>query len=478
MTPKNRNVRRCLYCETTQVVVRSNRLDKREFCVLECGHQCAYLLEGDDMALQSKGIDLDCVVCDHHYTTFCDDEFGRFCIGCRSALRISTQREGKEVLELVLKLDKDKRKEFVEEYRKTARVPASTALVSASAPAPKIDQAKVREAMRMMIEYGRRIDEITSDRPLAQPTTYVIAENGLFEVHSTDIGQIVTPATAVKGLEGKLAAGLNLNIPKVPYEILRQTVAFFRETCAKQKGSSEAYLQIWWNTVKEEYKVFVPEQRVSGASVNHEGGFPEGDDRTEEGAAIWLHVMDIHSHGSGMSAFWSGTDDADEKKAPAGRLFGVIGNVLNPLPSWKWRVRTRDGFMDLKVPDIFAVDVETNVPFNVSWRTLLQAAAEKDGVTEQGGIRLVCSVDPFKTATCPEEWHTKVNGRSSHQSSGGSSEAWWNRSGRAHSGVMPLYIYIKNQTELVEYEVLEHGGTKATGKRLSLTGQKEEGLVH
>ena len=37
--------------------------------------------------------------------------------------------------------------------------------------------------------------------------------------------------------------------------------------------------------------------------------------------------MDIHSHNT-MGAFWSGTDNADEKET---RLFGVLGKITSIL---------------------------------------------------------------------------------------------------------------------------------------------------
>jgi PRTRC genetic system protein A len=433
--------------------------------------------------INTRGLEKKCVCCDEGYVTFLDCAMGQFCHVCRGAFNVLTSREGQEMIELLDGMPIGKRVEFRDEWKKKHPTPPSRQLQVAPPPAPKIDRAKVLAAQRAMIEYGRTIDSITPETPLEKPTSYVIAENGLFEVHDTDIGMIIAPATVVKGVEGKLKPGLSLNIPKIPYLILRQTVAFFRETCKRQSGSSEAYLQIWWNTQEKRYETFVPDQRVSGASVNHSGGFDAEGARTEDGLAIWLHVMDIHSHGSGMSAFWSSVDDADEKKAPAGRLFGVIGKVNQPLPDWKWRLRTREGFMELHVPDIFEVNLEEKVPFTITWANLMNAAGEKDGVDAQGRVKLSCPVDPFGDATCPDEWHARVNsGRSSagssHSSHGGEG---WNASWRKpqQSSVLPAYIYIKaaGSDELEEHEVSADGVPKPTGHKLKLV-TKEGNRVH
>ena len=40
-------------------------------------------------------------------------------------------------------------------------------------------------------------------------------------------------------------------------------------------------------------------------------------------------------------------------------MFGVIGKVDQAIPDWKWRMRTREGFIDLQVADVFALENET-----------------------------------------------------------------------------------------------------------------------
>lgn len=483
----NLNQRRCRHCGATANIIRTQRILARESVSLDCGHTCIYLLEGpaaarsrgdSHMTYNGRGVERKCVVDGHTYTTFADDTYGKFCMDCRRIFGITTDREAKVVMEEIDKLSSDERLALRKKYEEAPPV-RSIAIVGTSSSAitrqaPAIDKEKVAAAMRAMMEYGRLVHDITAETPLLQPTTFVIAKNGLFEVRNTDIAQIIIQPKEVAGLTTEMKPGIKFNLPLIPYEMLQQTVAFFRETCKRQNGSSEAYLQIWWNTQNEEFTVHVPDQRVSGGSVAHTGEFDRDQARTEDGMAIWLHVMDIHSHGSSMSGFWSSVDDNDEKKAPEGRLFGVIGKVNSPIPDWRWRIRSREGFIDLRVEDLFDIAADHKLPFEVTWRTLLTAASEKDGLTTDGAVRLAFKVDPFKESTCPEEWHTKVNSYQrggSHHYSGQSASRW--EPGQGYTNSL-IYIRTENGKELIEFEVDKDGNQKATGKKLHLIDRSEE----
>ena len=411
------------------------------------------------MGYTQSGISRNCPICDDKYITYSDGSYGAFCWDCRKVFQVENDTHADRLLELI-RCSPDKLPGMKEEsMRKRSRRGEIV-----HTPRPQVDREKVAEAVRSLVEYGRLAHD---PAPLTMPTTYIIAKNGLFEVRSTDLATVTIPAKEPMGLTRELKPGIQLNIPKAPYDLLSQTVAFFREVCVKQKGSSEALVQIWYDTRSRQHVIHVPEQDVSGGSVHHRSSFDREGERAADGTAVWLHMMDIHSHGSSMSAFWSSTDDGDERKAPEGRMFGVIGKVNQPMPEWRWRMRTREGFIDLNVADLFELDLAEKVGFTVTWDVIMRVAAEKDGISSAGYVKLDCPVDPFKDATCPAEWHQQVK------------SGWGGQTGMGFIGTgaggrrfepLPSYLYVRSEDGATLREMrIEPGQVPvATGKVIPL----------
>lgn len=316
---------------------------------------------------------------------------------------------------------------------------------------PKVDPAVVAAGIRTQVDY-----KCVPVRTYTKPITYVCASNGLFEVRHSDLATIVTRPKTVLGLVEEMKEGMTLNLPKVPFDFLRQTISFFRGVEAKMKGSSEALVQIWWDRTEGRHVIHVPEQQVSGGSVRHQSTFDQ------DSTGRYFHVMDIHSHGSNMSAFWSGVDDADEKRVTTERLFGVIGKVKEPIPMWKWRMRTRDGFMDLTVADVFEMPtapINFTVTPEVLFRSMSSEASFKDGK-----VSLWCPVDPFVDVEVPAAWYDQVKSYSysnNHQSHHGGYRGFG--FGKDIRG----FIYVDGR----EYEV-DNGTMKPTGHSLVKKGDQ------
>ena len=68
----------------------------------------------------------------------------------------------------------------------------------------------------------------------------------------------------------------------------------------------------------------------------------------------YLLVADVHSHND-MDAFFSYTDDKDEKET---RLFGVIGNIREPLPNIQFRASSGNSSVEISLEDIFDLKQE------------------------------------------------------------------------------------------------------------------------
>jgi len=173
--------------------------------------------------------------------------------------------------------------------------------------------------------------------------TYCLTGNGAKEIRQNEIGIFVTTPSQIAGLE-KIKEGFTMNLPKIPLKILWQIIGFFKTVY--KKLSAEAMVQIYWDRSKKEYFCNVPKQEVSGASVKF-----KRDAKLEK---KHLLVADFHSHNT-MSSFFSGTDDRDEKES---RLFGVIGNIEEPLPTIKLRACSGGSAVDVPLEEVFDVNFD------------------------------------------------------------------------------------------------------------------------
>lgn len=143
---------------------------------------------------------------------------------------------------------------------------------------------------------------------------------------------------------------------KIPAHLLDEIVQFFKEVMNVKKAEQEAMAHVLWNDKDKDnedkgYRIAIPNQTVSKASVRYE------HDHIEKGDII---ALDIHSHNS-MGAFFSGTDDSDDKK---GIFFsGVAGHLNSREPEFKWRLNVNETKIQAEVEDIFDIPKkEVRVP--------------------------------------------------------------------------------------------------------------------
>jgi len=171
--------------------------------------------------------------------------------------------------------------------------------------------------------------------------------DGIYERRGNRLGTFTTRLAEVEipGLRSTLEEGWELNVPKIPAALLGTTVAFFRQIY--KQHSSEVFLQFFYDIEEDDYIIHCPKQTITMASVRY-----ENDELYEDENKIL--VFEIHSHGN-MGAFFSGTDDHDEK---ADRFYGVIGNITNFFPDLKLRLSIGGHKADVDVDDLFDLDEE------------------------------------------------------------------------------------------------------------------------
>lgn len=329
--------------------------------------------------------------------------------------------------------------------------------------APKPDPVKVAQGVRSQCDYAVMPADGGEMPTPRKAITYYCAKNGLFEVRHSEVATIITKPKEVLGVTQELKEGVKLNLPKIPFTFLQQTVAFFRGVEKRRNSSSEAIVQIWWDTQEKRHQMHVPEQQVGGASVHHNSTF----DQANEGR--YIHFADIHSHTSSMSAFWSGTDNADERRVCGERVFGVIGKINQPIPDWKWRLGTRGGFIDLNITDVVEMPTE-DFRFNISANELYRCINDPS-LFKDGRVSLWCPVSPFNAdVEVPEEWYAQVKGHTvgSFHDAGRSN---YYHANRGHYGmqqrlpdVVRGMIYVDGEEFEVDGAVLRKTGNKLIRK--------------
>ena len=150
------------------------------------------------------------------------------------------------------------------------------------------------------------------------------SDGKIYEVRNNQIGTFIAEADSVS-LFSKVRAGFIPALPKIPYSILSEIIAFFK-TFVTEKSENEAMANIYWSFEEEKYRVHVPKQTVTKASVDT--NLPDINEEK------FLLVMEVHSHNT-MGAVFSRTDDKDEI---ATRLYTVIGRLDKVFPDMTTRI--------------------------------------------------------------------------------------------------------------------------------------------
>lgn len=146
---------------------------------------------------------------------------------------------------------------------------------------------------------------------------YVVAKNGIFIRKEGVYGSALVPADGIPWLK-EVDAEISLKLPKIPGRIIGQALTFFRKVFERYK--SEAYLQLYYSPVLNQYRLWCPKQEVSFAGVDYDRADQfEYTERTGQGEKVkevkqgmnWNMAGTIHSH-CDFSAYHSGTDTGDE----------------------------------------------------------------------------------------------------------------------------------------------------------------------
>lgn len=191
---------------------------------------------------------------------------------------------------------------------------------------------------------------------LQDPNVFVLGKDGaLYRYNEFSLGRSSLSKigdTPIKTGISKLKPYLNplVNSQKIPVQMLTDILEFFKKVMAmvppggNGHGDYEAMAHIVWNKTTQSYRVAIPTQQVSKARVSYDWSHVQEDEEV---------ILDIHSHNS-MDAFFSGTDETDDKTYAG--ISGVAGRLDTNSPKVIWRFNAyKDKVPNLNMEDFFAM---------------------------------------------------------------------------------------------------------------------------
>lgn len=144
------------------------------------------------------------------------------------------------------------------------------------------------------------VNDGTSEMP-TDSIFYVVAKDGIYLKKSMGHFDTVSKVDGISIL-GECESFAVLHIAKIPVRKFAQILSLFRAVYGKYKAEVNVILH--YNIKRKRFRIDIPPQGVTGASVNYENGL--------ETYSGYTRIGTIHSHAS-MSAFHSGTDQGDEE---------------------------------------------------------------------------------------------------------------------------------------------------------------------
>jgi hypothetical protein len=154
------------------------------------------------------------------------------------------------------------------------------------------------------------------DIPPNQQFYYLLGKEGVFLHKTTHFYAATIKVDGIGGL-GKVKEQLALtsSFRKIPWEVIKEALTFFRAVYAKHKA--EGIVLLGYDKAEERWFLIPVEQEVQGAHVDYKVNGSKGA------------VGTIHSHPS-FGAFYSGTDDHDDDQFDGIHI--VLGQITEEIP--------------------------------------------------------------------------------------------------------------------------------------------------
>ena len=189
---------------------------------------------------------------------------------------------------------------------------------------------------------------------------YIVTSQGVFKHHQLrGEGRYVRlKVDKIPGYKEEVVTQEVCYLPagKIPYSLWEQVVGFFKKVIEVKKEELEAMIHILWNAERG-YHIGVPPQTVSKASATYDWSY------LPPGTTI---ACDIHSHNS-MSAFFSGTDNRDDKNSIG--FSAVVGKLKDKEPMVVIRFNYYETKVDVKLSDVIEMPSAPAIDIPDEWMT-------------------------------------------------------------------------------------------------------------
>ena len=214
-----------------------------------------------------------------------------------------------------------------------------------------------------------------------QPETndyFLIAKNGFFKVHKTEEIDTIVKLEKLPGPlpEQNSNAVVKWTGPKLPVEDFWFVARLFRKIFKKIK--TEFDVQLYYSNKEKKFFIRLPHQKVTGASVDwqlrEDDIWYKDQHKIEDNSTLpddLRHIGRMHSHNV-MGAFWSGTDENDQKTQEYGIQI-VLGKIMTDL-EYKCRVVFNGNLIDVKFEDIVEGELDTDPDIEFPEGIFLQPA--------------------------------------------------------------------------------------------------------
>ena len=181
-----------------------------------------------------------------------------------------------------------------------------------------------------------------------------------YEMRRSELGEFITPKHKITEFS-EVRAGFRPALPRIPQELLRAIIGFFRSQM-ESGAEFESLVRIYWDREKQKFIPFVPKQRVTKDRVTVRLTDEDLPDDTR-----YLYYADIHSHNS-MKAVFSAIDDQDERGT---RLYLVIGRLERFFPEISARISCGGSFVPIE-PSLVLEGLHSGFPAEWSGKVIHQ----------------------------------------------------------------------------------------------------------
>ena len=181
-----------------------------------------------------------------------------------------------------------------------------------------------------------------------------------YEMRRSELGEFIAPKHKITEFS-EVRAGFRPALPRIPQELLRSIIGFFRSQM-ESGAEFEALVRIYWDRKEQKFVPFVPKQRVTKDRVTVRLTDEDLPDDTR-----YLYYADIHSHNS-MKAVFSAIDDMDERGT---RLYLVIGRLDRFFPEISARISCGGSFVPIE-PGLVLEGLDNGFPAEWSGKVVHQ----------------------------------------------------------------------------------------------------------